>query len=171
MFTRAGKKSAALRFNESSAMKNTFTRQKSGSAKVGDLKINLRANAKQVPRVVEPGHYQLRIDSARAVGSSRGNVSIVIDATEPESEALVDIQPLWISGPNGNNGRLAAANQLLLAQLFELAGVDANSDIALAEELPKLEGLVFEARLELITNASSGRVYNSLAAIFMDDAS
>jgi len=147
-----------------------FVRQTSADSAGNGLKLNLRANAARVARTFEPGFYQLRIDAARLVVARTGNVSIALDIIEMDSGVLADTRPLWIAGPNATVGRLAAENQALVAQLLELAGQNIDGEIQLADVVPKLVGLTFDARLALATDSRTGRTYNAVAAIIMDDA-
>jgi hypothetical protein len=150
----------------------TFQRQKSANTTVDKLKMNLRAASAQVARVFEPEFYKVRIEAARiVVARTTGNVLVALDVIETASSAFIAIQPLWIGGPNANAGRLVAENQALLAQLLELANQDTDGEIDVAELVPKLAGLVFDARLALATDSRTGRTFNVLAEIFPEGAS
>jgi hypothetical protein len=54
--------------------------------------------------------------------------------------------------------------------LLELAGENTDGEIDIAVVISKLVGLVFDAWLALATDRRTGRTYNTLAAVVMDDA-
>jgi hypothetical protein len=58
--------------------------------------IDFGAASDQVARVLNPGVYPLRIESAHMVGKQ--NRSVVLNLIEAQSGAKVAIQPLWVDG-------------------------------------------------------------------------
>jgi hypothetical protein len=126
--------------------------------------IDFGAASDQVARVLDPGVYALRIESARVIQKNE-NTLIVLDLVEVE-KGRVALQPIWIDGPNVKSGGLAAENRHLIAQLLTLAGQPTQGNVG--DLIPKLARLSFEARLVLSTDGRTGRIYNALAEIFPD---
>ena len=129
--------------------------------------IDFGAASAQIGQTFKAEIYNLRIESARVVGKQ--NTSVLLDLIETESGAKVAIQPMWVDGPNANAGGLAVQNKDLIAQLLTLAGQPTVGDVA--DLIPKLAGLSFEARLVLSTDGRTGRTYNALAKILTGDES
>jgi hypothetical protein len=142
-----------------------FVRQKSNNAP--DVNIDFGAAAAKVARVFEPGEYRLRIESARVIQRNQ-NVLVALDLVELESGGRVDGRPLWVDGPNSAAGTLTAGNQHLIAQLLTLAELPTAGNVG--DLILKLVGLEFDARLVLAVDGRSGRSYNALAEIYLDDA-
>jgi hypothetical protein len=142
-----------------------FLRQKSNSAP--DVEIDFGAAAAKIARVFEPGEYRLRIEAARVIQHNE-NVLIVLDLIELDSGGRVDSRPLWVDGPNAGAGYLASVNQHLIAQLLKLADQPTEGNVGTL--IPKLAGLEFNARLALAVDNRSGRSYNELAEIYVDEA-
>ena len=142
-----------------------FTRQKSDNTPTAD--IDFGAASAKVARVFEPGEYRLRIESAHIVQSNQ-NVLVALDLIEAEGGGRVAIQPLWVDGPNAGAGQLVIENQHLVAQLLTLAGLPTAGDVG--SLIPQLKGLEFDARLAVAIDNRSGRTYNALAVIYVDDA-
>jgi hypothetical protein len=84
-----------------------------------------------------------------------------------ESGGRVDIRPLWVDGPNAGAGNLAAENRHLVAQLLTLRELPTAGNVN--DLIPQLAGLEFDARLVLDPDGRTGRTYNALADIYMDD--
>jgi hypothetical protein len=143
-----------------------FTRQKSATAP--DVNIDFGAAAAKVARVFEPGEYKVRIESARVV-QRKMNVLVALDLVEIESGCRVDGRPLWVDGPNSNAGNLTAENQHQIAQLLTLAKLPTVGNVGTL--IPKLAGLEFSAQLVLAVDNRSGRSYNAIADVYLDDAS
>jgi hypothetical protein len=143
-----------------------FVRQKSNNV-APDVELDFGAAAAKIPRVYEPGEYRLRIESARVIQSNE-NVLIVLDLIELESGGRVDSRPLWVDGPNAGAGNLVAENQHLIAQLLTLAEMPTAGNVGTL--IPKLAKLEFNARLALAVDNRSGRSYNELAEIYVDEA-
>jgi hypothetical protein len=141
-----------------------FTRQKPDSAPIADVNLDFGAAAAKVARVSEPGEYRLRIESARVVSSSQ-NILIALDLVMAEGGERVASRPLWVHGPNANNGPFAAENQNLVAQLLTLAGQPTTGNVSAL--IPQLKGLEFDGYLALKRD-SSGLAYNVLATIYQD---
>jgi hypothetical protein len=142
-----------------------FTRR--GKATIADINLDFGAAAAKVARVFEPGEYKLRIESARVVPSKQ-NVLVALDLIETESGGRVDSRPLWVDGPNAGAGQLVMENRHLVAQLLTLLGLPTAGNVGAL--IPQLAGLEFEARLVLAVDSRSGRTYNALAEIYVDDA-
>lgn len=143
-----------------------FVRQKSTN-NVPDVNIDFGAAAKKIARVFEPGEYRLRIESARVI-QKNANVLVALDIIELESGGRVDGRPMWVEGPNSDAGNLTAENQHLIAQLLTLAELPTAGNVGAL--IPKLAGLEFDARLVLAIDNRSGRTYNALSEIYVDDA-
>ena len=143
-----------------------FTRQTSGNAPTADVNLDFGAAGAKVARLFEPGEYRLRIDSPRIIQNNQ-NVSVVLNLIEIESGSRVDIRPLWVDGPNAGVGDLAGRNQHLLGQLLTLRELPTAGK--LGDLIPQLAGLEFDARLVLDPDNRTGRTYNALAAIYVDD--
>ena len=62
---------------------------------------------------------------------------------------------------------LAGRNQHLLGQLITLRGLPTAGK--LGDLIPQLAGLEFDARLVLDPDGRTGRTYNALADIYVDD--
>ena len=77
-------------------------------------------------------------------------------------------RPLWVDGPNAGAGQLVMENQHLVAQLLTLVGLPTAGNVGAL--IPQLAGLEFDARLVLDVDSRSGRTYNALAEIYVDDA-
>ena len=142
-----------------------FTRR--GKATIADINLDFGAAAAKVARVFEPGEYKLRIESARVVPSKQ-NVLVALDLIETESGGRVDSRPLWVDGPNAGAGQLVMENRHLVAQLLTLLGLPTAGNVGAL--IPQLAGLEFEARLVLAVDSRSGRTYNALDKIYVDDA-
>jgi hypothetical protein len=115
--------------------------------------------------VLDPGVYNLRIESARVVQKNQ-NTLVALELIEVESGADVATQPIWVDGPNANAGRLAAENRHLIAQLLALAGKPTAGNVHAL--IPELAGLTFEGQLALAVDSRTGRSFNAIATIFTD---
>src|SRR6516165_9802829 len=142
-----------------------FIRQKAAN-QAPDVELDFGAAAAKVARVFEPDEYKVRIESARVIQRNQ-NILIALDLIETESGGRIDSRPLWVEGPNANNGNLAAENQHLVAQLLTLAKLPTSGNVS--ELIPKLAGLEFDARLILAVDNRSGRSFNAIADIYTDD--
>jgi len=143
-----------------------FTRQTSGNAPTADVNLDFGAAGAKLARLFEPGEYRLRIDSARII-QNKQNVSVVLSLIEMERGCRVDIRPLWVNGPNAGAGDLAGKNQHLIGQLLTSRGLPTKGDMGVL--IPQLAGLEFDAHLVLDPDGRTGRTYNALAAIYVDD--
>ena len=143
-----------------------FTRQTSGNAPTADFNLDFGAAGAKLARLFEPGEYRLRIDSARII-QNKQNVSVVLSLIEMERGCRVDIRPLWVNGPNAGAGDLAGKNQHLIGQLLTSRGLPTKGDMGVL--IPQLAGLEFDAHLVLDPDGRTGRTYNALAAIYVDD--
>jgi hypothetical protein len=141
-----------------------FTRQKPGNAPIADINLDFGAAAAKVARVFPPGEYRLRIESARVVSSGQ-NILIALNLVMAEGAERVASRPLWVDGPNADNGPLAAENQNLIAQLLTLAGQPTTGNVN--DLIPELNGVEFGGYLALKRD-SSGLAYNVLATIYQD---
>jgi hypothetical protein len=144
-----------------------FVRQTKSNGNVPDVNIDFGAAAAKVARVFEPEDYKLRIESARVIPKNQ-NVLVALDLVEVESGSRVDGRPLWVEGPKSDAGNLTADNQHLIAQLLTLAKLPTSGNVG--ELVPKLAGLVFEARLVLAVDNRSGRSFNAIADVYQDQA-
>lgn len=144
-----------------------FTRQKSGNAPIADVNLDFGAAAAKIARVFEPGEYRLRIESARVVQKGL-NISVALDLVMAESGERVASQPLWVEGPNAGAGQLVMENRNLVAQLLTLVRLPTAGNVGVL--IPQLAGLEFDARLVLAVDRGSGRTYNALAQIYVEDA-
>ena len=144
-----------------------FTRQQSGSTPTTNINLDFGAASAKVARVFEPDEYRLRIESAHIIQSNQ-NVLVALDLIEAEGGGRVASQPLWVDGPNAGAGQLVVENQHLVAQLLTLAGLPTAGNVG--SLIPQLTGLEFDARLALAIDNRSGRTYNALAVIIVDDA-
>ena len=142
-----------------------FFRQTSRNA-TADVNLDFAAAGAKVARLFVPGEYRLRIVSARIIQNNQ-NVSVVLNLIEIESGSRVDIRPLWVDGPNAGVGDLAGRNQHLLGQLLTLRELPTAGNVGVL--IPQLAGLEFDARLVLDPDSRTGRTYNALADIYMDD--
>ena len=143
-----------------------FVRQKS-NRQAPNVELDFGAAAPKVARVFEPDDYKVRIESARVVSTDTQNVLIALDLIEAQSGGRIASLPLWVDGPNANNGDLAATNQHLVAQLLTLAKLPTVGNVS--ELIPKLAGLEFDARLVLASDNRTGRSFNAIADIYADD--
>jgi hypothetical protein len=143
-----------------------FTRQTSGNAPTADVNLDFGAAGAKLARLFEPGEYRLRIDSARII-QNKQNVSVVLSLIEMERGCRVDIRPLWVNGTNAGAGDLAGKNQHLIGQLLTSRGLPTKGDMGVL--IPQLAGLEFDAHLVLDPDGRTGRTYNALAAIYVDD--
>ena len=123
-----------------------FSRQKSGNTPIADVNLDFGAAATKVPRVLEPGEYRLRIESARAVQNGQ-NIFVALDLVEATGGVRVASGLLWVDGPNAEVGPYAAENRHLVAQLLTLAGQPTTGNVNAL--IPQLAGLEFDARLIL----------------------
>ena len=144
-----------------------FTRQKSGNAPTADINLDFGAAAAKVARVFEPGDYRLRINSARVIQSNQ-NLLVALDLVMAEDGGRVASRPLWVDGPNAGGNQLVENNKHLVAQLLTFAGLPTSGNVG--SLIPKLTALEFDARLVLDPDKGSGRAYNALAEIYVDDA-
>ena len=144
-----------------------FIRQKAAN-EAPDVELDFGAAAAKVARVFEPDEYKVRIESARVIQRTQ-NILIALDLIETESGGRIDSRPLWVEGPNANSGNLTAENQHLVAQLLTLAKLPTAGNVG--ELIPKLAGLEFNAQLVLAVDSRSGRSFNAIADIYMDDVS
>jgi hypothetical protein len=142
-----------------------FTRQKSSNPPTSPIEIDFGAAAAHAARVFSPEIYDVRIESAGVVWKN-GNTSVVVDLVEIESGERVAIQPMWVDGPNANAGSLADEHRKIIATLLSLSGQPTAGNVQ--ELIPKIAGLVFEARLVLETNGRTSRSFNAIAEIFTD---
>ena len=143
-----------------------FTRQTSGNKPTADVNLDFGAAGAKLARLFEPGEYRLRIDSARII-QNKQNVSVVLSLIEMERGCRVDIRPLWVNGTNAGAGDLAGKNQHLIGQLLTSRGLPTKGDMGVL--IPQLAGLEFDAHLVLDPDGRTGRTYNALAAIYVDD--
>lgn len=144
-----------------------FSRQESGNTPIANVNLDFGAAATKVRRLLEPGEYGLRIESARVVQKSQ-NVFVALDLVEAEGGGRVDIRPLWVDGPNAGVGPYAAENQNLVAQLLTLAGQPTTGNVNTL--ISQLGGLKFDARLVLAVDSRTGRISNALAEIYTNGA-
>ena len=144
-----------------------FTRQQSDNTPSTNINLDFGAASAKVARVLEPGDYGLRIEAAHVIQSNQ-NVLVALDLIEAQGGGRVAIQPLWVDGPNAGAGQLVIENQHLVAQLLTLAGLPTAGNVG--SLIPQLKGLEFDARLALAIDNRSGRTYNELAEICVDDA-
>lgn len=145
-----------------------FKRQlKDGTAPAPHVDIDFGAAAKKVARTFEPGEYKLRIESAKVIQKNE-NILIVLDLIETETGGRVAGLPLWVDGPRSDAGNLTAENQHLIAQLLTLAKLPTVGNVS--ELIPKLANLEFDAQLVLDVDRS-GKSFNKIAGVYMDDAS
>jgi hypothetical protein len=143
-----------------------FKRQKS-NGNTPNVDIDFGAAANKVARTLDPDDYKLRVESARTIGKN-GNVMVALDLIDTDSGRRVATQPLWVDGPNAGVGNLVAENQFLIAQLLTLAKLPTSGDVA--ELIPQLAGLEFDATLVLSVDGRSGRTFNAIADVLTDDA-
>ena len=144
-----------------------FTRQQSDNTPSTNINLDFGAASAKVARVLEPGDYGLRIEAAHVIQSNQ-NVLVALDLIEAQGGGRVAIQPLWVDGPNAGAGQLVIENQHLVAQLLTLAGLPTAGSVG--SLIPQLKGLEFDARLAVAIDNRSGRTYNELAEICVDDA-
>jgi hypothetical protein len=144
-----------------------FVRQKSNVG-APDVELDFGAAAAKVARTFEPNEYKLRIQSAKVIQRNE-NILIALDLVEVKSGGRVDGRPLWVDGPKSDAGNLTAENQHLVGQLLTLAKLPTAGNVV--DLIPKLAGLEFDAQLVLAVDNRSGRSYNAIADIYMDDAS
>jgi hypothetical protein len=149
------------------AIMKEFSRQKSGNASTANINIDFGAAATKVAHVLEPGEYGLRVDSARVVQNGQ-NILVALDLVMMEGGDRIDNRPLWVEGPKAGNSPYAAENQNLIAKLLARAGLPTAGDVGAL--IPQLAGVEFYARLVLAVDNRSGRTYNSIAEIYVDDA-
>jgi hypothetical protein len=142
-----------------------FVRQNDNNTAAADITIDFGAASAKIARVLDPGVYNLRIESGRVVQKNH-NTLVALELIEVESGAHVAIQPIWVDGPNANAGRLAAENRHLIAQLLALAGKPTAGNVHAL--IPELAGLTFEAQLVIEPNSLTGRPFNAIATIFTD---
>lgn len=140
-----------------------FIRPKSGNGGIAPPDIDFGAAADKIARTFELDAYNLRIQAARVIQHNE-NVLIALDLVEMESGSRVNTLPLWVHGPNASAGDLAAKNQHTIAQLLTLAGLPTSGNVA--ELIPKLAGLEFDARLAPAVDGRSGRTHNEIAEVF-----
>jgi hypothetical protein len=145
-----------------------FKRQKSDAASVSDVTIDFGASDAKIAHEFEPDEYRLRIESARVIQSNE-NILIALDLVELGSGVRVATSPIWVDGPNSAAGNLTAENQHIIKQLLTLAKLPTSGNVG--ELIPKLAGLEFDGRLVLAVDNRSGRSFNSIADVYMDDAS
>jgi hypothetical protein len=145
-----------------------FVRQKANGGGAPDSNIDFGAASSRVARTFEPAEYHLRIQSAKVIQHNE-NILVVLDLVEVESGGRVDTRPLWVDGPRADSGNLVAENQHLVAQLLTLAKLQTSGNVG--DLVPKLSNLEFDASLVLAKDNRSGRAYNAIAAVYMDDAS
>ena len=143
-----------------------FVRQKS-NRQAPNVELDFGAAAPKVARVFEPDDYKVRIESARVVSTDTQNILIALDLIEAQSGGRIASLPLWVDGPNANNGNLVAENQHLIAQLLTLAKLPTVGNVSTL--VPKLAGLEFDARLVLAVDNRSGRSFNAIANIYDAD--
>jgi hypothetical protein len=145
-----------------------FKREQKPNGGAPDVAMDFGAAEAKVPHTFEPNGYRLRVQSAK-VFQRNENVLVALDLIELESGGRVDGRPLWVDGPNSDAGNLTAENQHLVAQLLTLAKLPTSGQVG--ELIPRLAGLEFDAKLVLAHDKRSGRSYNAIADIYMDDAS
>ena len=145
-----------------------FIRQNATKAPAADIAIDFGAASEQVARVFEPEVYGLQVKTASVRHNQNGNVFVVLDLVEVESDARVSLQPLWVAGPNAEAGSLVAENQDVIAQMLSGAGLPTTGNVG--ELIPKLAGHEFGARLAISHDSRTGRTFNSIAAIIPEDA-
>jgi hypothetical protein len=116
----------------------------------------------EAPRseLLDPGSYDVEVTEARLVTSARspGNVSIVLRLRLPDSGAVVETRPTWVSGPNANRGPMAARNQHLVSDLLAAVGI-AETDYTTFTNpvLANLVGKVFAVELAIDRGALADR--------------
>jgi hypothetical protein len=162
------RRTTVSRFKTGGSIMKKFVRQRSNNASVPDLTLDFGAAAAKVARTFEPNEYKLRVQSAKVI-QRNDNVLIALDLVELHSGGRVEGRPLWVDGPNSDAGDLAAENQHLIAQLLTLANLPTVGNVGTL--IPKLAGLEFNGQLVLAVDNRSGRSYNAIAGIYMDDAS
>ena len=105
-------------------------------------------------------------NSARIIQSNQ-NVLVVLDLIETESGSRVDIRPLWVDGPNAGARQLAEKNQHLVAQLLTLVGLPTAGNVGSSFRNWRGWSLMRASYSPPISR--SGRTYNALAEIYVDD--
>jgi hypothetical protein len=139
--------------------------KKSGSVPATQkrLSVSLKDTVRHI--LANPGDYACRVEKAELVESRRrvGNVSVVLELTDPASGEHFDHRPMWIAGPNADRGNMVARNQAILADLLSAIGVpepDGIDDTMLA----RLVGTTFDLTLG-IKEDRAGEAFNKIVRV------
>ena len=133
-----------------------------------NIEIDFGAASAKVAQLFEQGEYRLRIEGAKVIETKESNILVALDLVDVESGGRVGGRPLWVDGPKSDAGNLVADNQHLVAQLLTLAKLPTSGNVG--DLIPKLSGLEFDARLVLSIDKRTDQSFNSIAAVYMDDA-
>jgi hypothetical protein len=116
--------------------------------------------------LVDPGDYLATVKKALLIEPRRdGNISVVLELVDPESDNYYDTRPLWVSGPNAGNGNMAARNVGIVCDLLKVIGIPPTAYKELDDELlARLVGKTFELTLGL-DRGSRGGAFNVIARV------
>jgi hypothetical protein len=129
------------------------------------ISVATSALNQQRREIVEPGDYSVTIEQARLVKNRAGNVSVVLELREPETDALIKLRPLWIHGANADRGTFAADNVGIIQDLLDVAGHAPGTYSQINDSLlATLVGWVFDVQL-ILQPGATGEMFNAITAV------
>jgi hypothetical protein len=134
---------------------------------VNDISISTEGLEAARKELLDAGDYTVTVVTAKFPEQqkrSNPNKSIILEAREIESEKMIDMRPMWVSGPNEVAGGLTTRNLGIIMDMLEAIGVPKGSNVD-AKVLTKLVGVTFDVHLGL-ERGRDGRSYNAFEAVY-----
>jgi hypothetical protein len=118
------------------------------------------------PTLVDRGDYLCSVKRAALIESHRGgNISVVLELLDPESNDHYDTRPLWVAGPNAGEGNMAGRNLGIVRDLLEAVGIPPDAYKEITDELlARLVNKTFDLRLDL-DRGSRGGEFNVIVRV------
>jgi hypothetical protein len=145
--------------------KSVFRYDRNGA--IDDISISTEGLEAARKELFDAGDYTVTVVTAKfPEQQKRGNPnkSIILDAREIDSAKLIDMRPMWVSGPNEVTGGLTTRNLGIIVDMLEAVGVPKGGNVD-TKVLTKLIGVSFDVRLGL-ERGRDGRSYNAIEAVY-----
>jgi hypothetical protein len=145
--------------------KSVFRYGRNGAA--DDISISTEGLEAARKELFDAGDYTVTVVTAKFPEQQRRsnpNKSIILEAREIESTKMIDMRPLWVSGPNEVTGGLTTRNLGVVVDMLAAVGVPKGSNVD-TKVLAKLVGVSFDVRLGL-ERGRDGRSYNAIEAVY-----
>jgi hypothetical protein len=129
---------------------------------------NLSVSTENVVRrtLVDPGDYLACVRKAHLIEPKNdGNISVVLELSDPETGDYYDVRPLWIAGRNADRGTMAGRNVGIMQDMLDVIGIPADSYKELNDPLlTRLVGKTFELTLA-VDHGNRGGVFNIITRV------